>query len=629
MTQHVAIFDPAFPVARLRPGHAHPLYAANPRKGGHEVSLPELQRSIHEQGVLQPLRAFPCEDGSGDYWVNVGERRLLASQKNLDSYADAKATVPVFLVENITPQEAFHESLTEQLNRLPLHPIDQFEAFADLRNGGMAETAIADHYGIEKRVVRQRIALGAIAPDILKAWRGGAIDQETAQEFTRLIDKKDQLKLFQRMRKTNQLYAAAVRAALVPDQGDGARFVEFVGLDAYRGRGGAIHEDLFNGIHGVSDAALAALMANEKLEAEALRLTSLEGWSWAKPVDVMPAAWRHYQRSEPKAELTPAETKRLKEIAQRFASEELSDADHDALAAEQEVIQHGADRRAFTPRQKGKSGCVVFVTQEGRLGIEPGVIIPDEAKEAAPAAAPEPAANKAGAKAKDGEAEAAPRISNAQASELAVTLTESAALAVTGNFNLAMSLALAAFAANSDGLPVRLRHFGMGVNTLKLSSTEDFAKNLALFVKMKPQQREALFAQVVAAALKFDAFNAERHAMTDGDVAAVVNAVDAKVMVPLILKRFDPQAHFDRAPKAVSLAAIGDVFGKSEAKFSDGDSKTDVVSYAVENCPPTKWLPPELRPAGYTGPGAKKAAATKSAKAGPASKTKAGKAKRR
>lgn len=616
MTQHIAVYDPAFPIARLRPGHQHPLFAANPRKSGHEISLPELQQSIHDQGVLQPLRAFPVEDGCGDYWVHVGERRLLASQMNLRDRADARETVPIFLIENLTPQEALHESLTEQLNRLPLHPIDQFEAFAELKSGGMDEADIAAHYGIDKRVVRQRIALGRAHPDILKAWRGGAIDQETVQEFTRLIDKKGQLKLFERLRKSNQLYQSAVRAALVPDQGAGARFVEFVGLDAYRERGGQIHEDLFHGIHAVSDSALAAAMAGERLEAEALRLTSLEGWSWAKPVDAMPAAWRHFDRSVSKTDLTVAERKQLAQIAERLSEEELADAEIEALEAERDSINSAANLRAFSGRQKAKSGCVLYVTQEGRLGIEPGVILPAETPEV------QVVDDKAKARTRPDSEEGsepkevpAPRISNLQASDLAVTLTEATAMAVTGNFNLAMAAALAALACNSDGLPLRLRHAGMGSNALKLSGVEGFERNLAFFLKMKPQQRESLFCQAIAAALKFDAFNAERHAMTDGDVAALVNAVDPKVMVPLIEKRFDAGAYFDRAPKAMVLDAIVDVFGKAEGKFSEDSSKADLVAYAATNCPPAHYLPPYLRPAGYAGPGAKKPKAGKPAKA--------------
>jgi hypothetical protein len=92
-------FIPDFPIAQLSPGHTHPFAAANPRKSGHDTDIEGLAHSIHEQGVLQPLRVFPKEDGSGDAWVYIGERRLLASQMNLDRHADGRTTVPVLWVE--------------------------------------------------------------------------------------------------------------------------------------------------------------------------------------------------------------------------------------------------------------------------------------------------------------------------------------------------------------------------------------------------------------------------------------------------------------------------------------------------------------------------------------------------
>lgn len=601
-----------FPIARLSPGHTHPFAAANPRKSGHETDIAGLAHSIHEQGVLQPLRVFPKEDGSGEAWVYIGERRLLASQMNLDAHPNARGTVPVLWVEGITAPEAFRESLVEQLNRLPLHAIEQHEAFAECARQGMSEGEIADYYTVPKQIVRQRLALGDIAPEIRLAWREGEIDETCAREFCRLKSHKDQLSAFKRLKKSHGLYPEAVRASLVPDQGAGARLVNFVGLDAFRERGGEIYEDLFNGIHGVSDIALARLMADEKLDGKVLELTSLEGWKWAKRVDEMPASWRVYDRVAAKSDLTVAEKDRLAAIRQQLQTEELDDDTHGALAAEQERIQQAADMRAFSARQKAKSGCVLMVSALGDLVIEAGVILPaivEKEAEEKPAAKPDAAAT-AGGDADQAE-EPKPRLSNGQASDLAVTLTEAGALAVSGNFTLAMSVALAALAINSDGLPARLRHGGMGMNTLKLSSQDSFAANLKFFLKLKPQQRESLFAQAVAASLRFDSSSAERHAMTDADVAALVNAVDPKVMVAMIQKRFDPEAYFNKAPKALALAAIEDVFGKKEAQFSAATGKPELVGYALENCAPAKWLPEELRPEGYSGPGAKKKSTTK------------------
>jgi ParB family chromosome partitioning protein len=607
-------FKPEFPIAHLRPGHQHPLFPANPRKGGHDISLKELAHSIYEQGILQPLRGFLVEDGSGDVWVHVGERRLLASQQNISDHPDALQTVPLLLIEGMTPQEAFQESLTEQINRLPLHPIDQFEAFAELKRGGMTEAQIADHYCIAKRVVQQRAALGDIAPDILKAWRGGAIDEACAREFTRLSNHKDQVKLFERQRRSHGLTAQAVRSVLVPDHGDGAKLVNFVGFDAYRLRGGEIREDLFNGIHGVSDAALAGAMAKEKLDAECLRMTAMEGWAWAKPIDDMPAAWRAYDRSVPKAELTPAEKKQIERLAKIIDDESVAYEDQLGAEAQMETIEAAARLRAFTSRQKAKSGCVLSVNAQGELAIDAGVILPaqDDAQSAPVDQGKGKAAAASKADAKP-EPDPEPRLSNSQASDLAVILTEAAALVVKGNFRLSMAIALAAFAANADGYPARLQHRGLGSNALKLTGTSNFAKNLAAFVKMKPQQLEGLFAQVVAASLQFGAPTSDRHAMTDADIAAVVNAVDPKIMQAAILKRFDPASYFERAPKAFALAAVEDVFGKGTDKVDASAPKSEAAAFAIENCPPSKWLPIELRPAGYSGPGAKKAVAKKPA----------------
>jgi ParB family chromosome partitioning protein len=603
-------FIPDFPIAQLSPGHTHPFAAANPRKSGHDTDIEGLAHSIHEQGVLQPLRVFPKEDGSGDAWVYIGERRLLASQMNLDRHADGRTTVPVLWVENITAPEAFRESLVEQVNRLPLHAIEQFEAFAECGRQGMSEKEIAEYFTIKVHVVRQRLRLGDIAPEIRQAWRDGQIDQDCAQEFARLTNPKDQLKLFQRQQKSHGLYAQAIRSVLVPDQGRGAAFVNFVGRDAYEARGGKVLEDLFNGVHGVTDPALAAEMAQERLEVEALRLTSMEGWKWARRADDMPAMWRSYEQVEPKAQLTVAEKDRLKEIDARIRGEEIDDTEADLLKQEAEDIQHAADMRAFTAKQKAKSGCVVSVSLDGNLAVTAGVIMPE------PVAETKEETATASTKVEGDDAtpeEPAPRLSNAQASDLATVLTEGAALAVAGNFNMAMAIALAAFAVNSDGLPARLRHNGLGANTLKLTNHQDFGSALKGMLKLKPQQREALFAQVVAASLKFDSFSAERHAMTDPDVATLVNAVDPKVMQAMLLKRFDPDVYFAKAPKAFALVAIEDVFGRKEAEFSASTGKQDLVAYAVENCPPAKWLPIELRPEGYAGPGAKKKPASKAA----------------
>ena len=100
--------------------------------------------SISARGILQNLIVTPLKKPRGHFGIVAGESRyrglmLLVERGeiNADDY-----DVPVKLMTG--PESELSEvSLVENMERAPLHPLDQFRAFQAMRDKGMTEEAIA------------------------------------------------------------------------------------------------------------------------------------------------------------------------------------------------------------------------------------------------------------------------------------------------------------------------------------------------------------------------------------------------------------------------------------------------------------------------------------------------------
>src|SRR5947208_11568208 len=121
------------------------LSQSNVRRIKAGVSIEELGEDIARRGLLQGLSVRPVVNDTGVetgmFEIPAGGRRyraleLLVKQKRL-----AK-TAPVPCVIR-TEGLAEEDSLAENVQRAPLHPLDQFRAFRDLREKGMGEEEIA------------------------------------------------------------------------------------------------------------------------------------------------------------------------------------------------------------------------------------------------------------------------------------------------------------------------------------------------------------------------------------------------------------------------------------------------------------------------------------------------------
>jgi ParB family chromosome partitioning protein len=153
------------------------------RKHGPKA-IDSLAASIRSIGLLQPLIVRRNTDG---FEVIGGKRRLKALEKiahDAEPDADAVDDVPCIVIATDDDATAIEASLAENVERLPMDELDQYTAFAALLAKGRTEDEIADAFGITPAIVRRRLALARLIPDIHRLYRAGEIDGETLKLLT-------------------------------------------------------------------------------------------------------------------------------------------------------------------------------------------------------------------------------------------------------------------------------------------------------------------------------------------------------------------------------------------------------------------------------------------------------------
>lgn len=149
-----------------------------PRKVFHKEKLDLLTASIRARGrIVQPLVARPLEGGR--YEIVCGERRWRAAR------AAGLTEAPV-IVRELSDQEAFEESLAENLDREDMAPSDEVRAVARLADEhGVQETA--RRLGKPHTWVSKRKRIAEAPPFVLEFLEaGGSTDIEALYELSKL-----------------------------------------------------------------------------------------------------------------------------------------------------------------------------------------------------------------------------------------------------------------------------------------------------------------------------------------------------------------------------------------------------------------------------------------------------------
>lgn len=93
-----------------------------PRQTFNQTDLAELEQSIREKGILQPILVRPLAAGEGAYEIVAGERRWRAAQL-------AGLTVIPALVRALSDDRAYEIAIVENVQREDLNPLEEAQAY--------------------------------------------------------------------------------------------------------------------------------------------------------------------------------------------------------------------------------------------------------------------------------------------------------------------------------------------------------------------------------------------------------------------------------------------------------------------------------------------------------------------
>ena len=234
----------------------------------------DLLPSIRTRGILMPLLVRP--NGSPDtFEIVAGRRRYFAARTVKEERGDFPP-VPCHVMQEGDDADALEASLIENLHRVDADEMQQYEAFSRLiLKEGKSVEDVAATFGLTKRQVEQRMALGNLLPKIRESYRAERIDVDTIRHLTMATKRQQQdwLKGFEN-EDENTPFGDDVKHWLCGGQSVSTAVALFPVAD-YKGH---VITDLF-GEHGVfQDADMFWEQQNAAIAAR--RDTYLEaGWS--------------------------------------------------------------------------------------------------------------------------------------------------------------------------------------------------------------------------------------------------------------------------------------------------------------------------------------------------------------
>jgi ParB family transcriptional regulator, chromosome partitioning protein len=369
------------------------LSQSNVRRIKAGVSIEELAQDIARRTLLQSLTVRPVLDGdgveTGMYEVPAGGRRyraleLLVQQKRL------ARTAPIPCIVR-TEGLAEEDSLAENVQRAPLHPLDQFRAFRDLREKDMSEEEIAAAFFVSIQVVKQRLKLASVSPKLLDVYAEDGMTLDQLMAFTVNPDHQRQEQVWEALQRSHNKEAYYVRRLLTEGAIRGSdKRAQFVGIEAYEAAGGEVMRDLFQQDDGgwLQNPALLDRLVAEKLDRETDSVRS-EGWKWVEIALDFPYGHTSGLRQISGEPVGMSDDETATATVLRSEYDRLEDAHAEAEELPEEIDQRLGEIEAalaaleerpvkYVPDEVARAGVFVSIDRSGILQIERGYVRPED-----------------------------------------------------------------------------------------------------------------------------------------------------------------------------------------------------------------------------------------------------------
>ncbi|WP_111734314.1 ParB/RepB/Spo0J family partition protein [Roseovarius amoyensis] len=372
------------------------LSQSNVRRVKAGISVEELAESIARRGLIQSLHVRPELDAEGQetglFEVPAGGRRyraleLLVKQKRLNK------TTPVPCVVSEASDDILIDevSLAENIERAPLHPLDQFRAFQVLREKGMSEEEIAAAFFVDAKVVKQRLRLVSASPALLDVYAEDGMTLEQLMAFTVSDNHARQEQVWEAIKDSWQKEPYTIRRMLTETTVRASdKRALFVGIETYEAAGGYVLRDLFQQDDGgwLQDLVLLERLSAEKLKAEAETIAA-EGWKWIEVAVDFPYGHTSGMRrlAGTTIDLTDEERAEREKLRDEFDALEAEYAEADELPdkvdtrlgeIEEALEAFEARPMRYDADQMAKAGAFVSIRHDGQFAVERGYVRADD-----------------------------------------------------------------------------------------------------------------------------------------------------------------------------------------------------------------------------------------------------------